>query len=117
MATFDDLRALALALPGAHKDLHMGGPAFRVGGRKFALWWAKGGRTILKLDPGRQALRFEVRPQTFRPCPVGQPVWSYVVLEDLDLDELRRLVAEAWATVAPKRLSRGQDIVETLKRD
>jgi hypothetical protein len=106
MASFADLRGFALALPGADEGLHMGGPAFRVGGKTFALWWAKGGRTILKLDAGRQALRFEVRPETFEPCPVGRGTWSFVALETLEADELRALVTEAWATVAPRRLAR-----------
>jgi hypothetical protein len=103
MATFDDLRAIALTLKGVEEGLHMGGPAFRVRGRKFALWWAKGGRTILKLDPAHQDLLFEVRPETFEPCPVGRARWSFVALERLDLDELKVLVTEAWGTVAPRR--------------
>ena len=32
--------------------------------------------------------------------------WSYVVLEDLDNDELAALVREAWTMVVPKRVSR-----------
>ncbi len=106
MASFDDLRAMALRLPGAYEDTHQGGPAFRVAGRKFALWWASGARTILKLDPGRQALRFEVRPETFGACPVGRVNWSFVDLASLEEDELRALVLEAWATVAPRRAVR-----------
>jgi len=103
MATFDDLRAVALTLPGAHEDTHMGGPAFRVAGRKFALWWAKGGRTIMKLTPAHQDLLFEVRPKTFEPCPVGRATWSFVDLGALEGDELQALTIEAWSTVAPRR--------------
>jgi hypothetical protein len=103
MAMFDDLRAAALTLPGVYEDLHLGGPAFRVKGRKFALWWAQGGRTIMKLDPGRQTLRFEVRPEIFQPCPVGRATWSFVDLDPLDEVEIRALVVEAWSTVAPRR--------------
>jgi hypothetical protein len=106
LATFGDLRAVALSLPGAHEDTHRGGPAFRVGGRKFALWWAQGGRTILKLSPPHQELLFAVRPETFEPCSVGRVNWSFVDLAALDLAALRDLVVEAWATVAPRRTSR-----------
>jgi hypothetical protein len=106
LATFDDLRTIALSLPGAYEDLHQGGPAFRVKGRKFALWWARGGRTIMKLSPSHQALLFEARPETFSPCPVGRVNWSFVELGQLDREELRDLAVEAWRTVAPKSLSR-----------
>jgi hypothetical protein len=105
MATFDDLRAVALALPGAYEDIHMGGPAFRVRGRKFALWWARGGRTILKLRPEHQILLFEIRPETFQPCRVGRVDWSFVELANLDAEELAALTEEAWGTVAPRRLA------------
>ncbi len=104
MSTFDDLRAVALGLPGVSEAPHMGGPAFRVRGRKFALWWAKGARTILKLTPAHQALLFEVRPETFQPCPVGRACWSFVELEGVDDLELRSLVIEAWGTVSPGRV-------------
>jgi hypothetical protein len=106
MASFDDLREIALILPGAYEDRRRGGPAFRVNGRKFALWWAEGGRAILKLSPPHQERLFELRPETFEPCPVGRVNWSFVDLEALDLAELRDLVVEAWATVAPRRVSR-----------
>jgi len=106
MANFDDLRGFALALPGAYEDLHFGGPAFRVRNRKFALHWAKGERTILKLPPARQIFLFEVRSAIFGPCRVGTVDWSFVELAPLDRDELRALVVEAWGTVVPKRIAR-----------
>jgi hypothetical protein len=106
MASFDDLRKIALTLPGAYEDAHLGGPAFRVKGRKFALWWARGGRTIMKLSPPHQDLLFAVRPETFEPCPVGRVNWSFVDLQALDIAELRDLVVEAWATVTARRVVR-----------
>ena len=106
IATFDDLRRLAIALPGAEEITYRGQPWFNVGKKTFALSW--GGRTIMKLDKGHQHFLFEVRPQTFQPCKVGTGgVWSYVVLEDLDEVELADLVLEAWSTIVPKKVSRG----------
>ncbi len=106
MASFDDLRKAALSLPGAYEDLHQGGPAFRVANKKFALWWAAGRRTIMKLTPAHQILLFEVRPETFEPVRVGTADWSFVALEHLDDEELAALTVEAWTTVAPRRASR-----------
>jgi hypothetical protein len=106
MAKFDVLRRAALNLPEVEEGLHKGGPAFRCRGRTFALWWAEGERTIMKLEPGHQTFLFEVRPEIFAACPVGVGVWSYVDLQPLNDEEIGALTKEAWLTVAPRRLSR-----------
>lgn len=106
MASLEDLRRLALALPGAWEDSYRGEPWFQVGKKSFAL--RSKDRVILKLDREHQHFLFEVRPETFQPCKVGTGgVWSYVVLEDLDEEELADLVLEAWSAIVPKKVSRG----------
>jgi hypothetical protein len=102
--TVDDLRRLALALPGAHEVTYRGNPWFNVGKKTFAL--VIDGRTILKLEKGHQELLFEIRPETFRKCPVATVYWSYVELSHLDDTELTDLVREAWAQIVPKKVSR-----------
>jgi hypothetical protein len=106
MSDFACVRRAALRLPEVEEADHRGGPAFRVRRRTFALWWAEGARTILKLERGHQMLLFEVRPEIFEPCPVGTGVWSFVDLPALDDAEVEALVREAWATVAPAALRR-----------
>lgn len=108
MATLDDLRRLALELPGAHEVTYKGDPWFNVGKKTFALVPgdnSAAGRAILKLDRAHQELLFEIRPDTFQPCKVATVHWSYVRLADLELAELSALVQEAWAAVVPKRVS------------
>ena len=61
---------------------------------------------VLKLDKAHQELLFEIRPETFQKCPVGTSYWSYVALEDLELEELSDLVFEAWSSIVPKKVSR-----------
>ncbi len=61
---------------------------------------------VLKLDKDHQHFLFEVRPKTFQKCPVGTGVRSYVVLEDIEPDELADLVREAWSMIVPKKVSR-----------
>lgn len=104
MASLDDLRRLALALPGAHEVAYKGDPWFNVGKKTFALF--TGGRAILKLDRGHQELLFEVRPETFSKCKVATVFWSFVQLENLDEPELAELVLEAWTQIVPKKVSR-----------
>jgi len=103
---FDVLRQAALSLPEVEEGVHRGGPAFKCRGKTFALWWAEGERTIMKLDPYHQTFLFEVRPEIFAPCKVGMGVWSYVDLQALDDEEIGALTKEAWRTVAPRRPGR-----------
>jgi hypothetical protein len=106
MADFQHLRDVALRLPEVDEGLHRGGPAFRAVGKTFALWWAEGGRTIMKLTAPHQQFLFEVRPEIFQPCRVGVGTWSFVELSLVDENELEELVIEAWSTVVPKRVSK-----------
>ncbi len=106
MADFQHLRDVALRLPGVAEGFHRGGPAFRVGGKTFALWWADGRRTIMKLPPVHQQLLFEVRPEAFQPCRVGVGTWSFVELSQVGESELGELVIEAWTTVVPRKVSK-----------
>jgi hypothetical protein len=106
VSTFVTLRTSALKLPEVEEGEHRGGPAFRVRGKTFALWWAEGARTIMKLQRDHQVFLFEVRPDVFQPCRVGVGTWSYVELALLEETEIESLVIEAWATVAPRGLAR-----------
>ena len=83
----------------------MGGAAFRVRGKMFAMWREAGGRTILKLPREFQFILFETRPEAFEPCKVGTGTWSYVDIEALQDAEVKKLVLKAWSTVVPKSLS------------
>lgn len=104
ISTIEDLRRLALALPGAHEVTYKGNPWFNVGKKSFAL--AIDGRVILKLERGHQELLFEIRPETFSKCPVATVYWSYVEIDHLDEAELSDLVLEAWTQIVPKKVSR-----------
>lgn len=104
MADIEDVRRLALALPGAHEVSYKGDPWFNVGKKTFAL--ALGSRVVLKLDKPHQELLFEIRPDTFQPCKVATVHWAYVEIAQLDDAELAALVREAWAQIVPKKVSR-----------
>ena len=103
MASIEDLRRLALALPGAHEVTYKGDPWFNVGKKTFGL--ALSGRVVLKLEKPHQELLFEIRPDTFQPCKVATVHWAYVQIGHLDEAELAALVREAWAQIVPKKVS------------
>ncbi|HWA61436.1 MAG TPA: MmcQ/YjbR family DNA-binding protein [Caulobacteraceae bacterium] len=104
MATLDDIRAVALALPGAGEVLYHGEPWFTVGSKGFVQAWR--GRVVMKLEKHHQELLFEARPEVFSPMIAGALRWSWVEIGALDGDEIADLVREAWTQVVPKRVSR-----------
>jgi len=106
MAKFEDLRQIALGLPLTYEDLHFGGPAFRVKGRKYALRWMATGQTILKLPSDRQEALFNSRPDAIRPIKVGTVFWSVLALARWSRTDLQNLVTDAWSTVVSKTLAR-----------
>ena len=105
MATWADIRAAALALPGARESDMLGEPAFKVGRKGFVHAWR--GRVMMKLDRDHQELLFEARPDVFSPMVVGGGMrWSWVEIDALEADEVAVLVREAWTQIVPKKVSR-----------
>ncbi|MBL8551506.1 MAG: MmcQ/YjbR family DNA-binding protein [Hyphomonadaceae bacterium] len=105
MATPADIRRAALALPEAIEIEDRHGLWFNVGKKTFILQRASDARWIFKLPKARQDFLFEVRPETFAPYRAGALLWAYVDVAALSRDEAKQLVAEAWTTIVPKKLS------------
>jgi len=104
MATWDDIRAVALTLPGAWENEWYGQPSFQVGSKGFVQSFR--GRCIMKLERNHQELLFEARPDVFSPMTAGALRWSWVEIEAVDKDEIADLVVEAWTCIVPKKVSR-----------
>lgn len=118
MATLDDLRAAALALPEAVEGDDGG---FSVRGKAFAwerplrpkdlaeLGLAEQTRTTvcLRCTQEDKAELIASRPEAFFATSHfnGYPA-VLVWLDEIDPDELREVVTDAWAVQAPKRLSK-----------
>jgi hypothetical protein len=104
MASWGDIRAAALALPGAHESDMLGEPAFKVGRKGFVHSWR--GRIFMKLERYHQEFLFEARPEVFTPMNAGGMRWSWVEIGAIEDDEIGELVREAWTCVVPKKISR-----------
>lgn len=107
MVTVAQFRKLVLALPEVEEKSHFGQPDFRVANKIFADLGREGGRATLKLTPDSQTELLEVRSDVFSLAPGqwGRAGWTYVVLDAVRAHELRELLIEAWAQVAPKAFS------------
>ncbi len=107
MATWDDIRVVALALPDAWENDWRGNLLFQVGRKGFVQTWND--RVLMKLDKHHQELLFEARPDVFSPYVAGALRWSWVEIAALDADEVADLVREAWRQVVPKKVSQAYD--------
>ena len=108
------LRAICLALPGAHEVEAWDAPTFRVKNKLFAMYSAasdtkhSGGRpgVWLKAAPGNQQLMVRDRPDRFFVPPyVGPSGWIGVRLDKRpSWKEVTELVEESWRLIAPAKL-------------
>jgi hypothetical protein len=107
MATWDDVRKLALALPEAEESTTYRKPAFKVAGKIFA-WESPHVRGALALncDPGERPLMIETNPEMFFATPhyEGYPI-VLVQLREADAKELAERIEESWLIAAPKKLA------------
>ena len=107
MATFDDVRAIAMSLPEAEEILTWETDVtFRVRKKIFAIGGDDSDSVSIKATPMAQADLIEQDPETFWPSAyVGRYGWVTANLERIDHDLLRTLLVEAWRMTAPKRVA------------
>ena len=89
--TVDELRAFVLGLPGAVEAGHHGRPDFR-----------HGGRIVVNLD---EEAALVARDDGAFSLPGGwaRHGWTTISLDRADPDELRELIAQAWAEAQERR--------------
>lgn len=106
--TAAEFREIALGLPGASEQEHMGHPDFRVGGKIFAtLAYPDDHFGMVKLTPAQQALFVRSDPKGFAPVKGG---WgrqgaTSVRLDAADFRVVRDALITAWRNRAPKKLA------------
>lgn len=122
MATWDDVRRCALALPETQEQASRGSAVWRVRGRLFA-WERPLGRADVEAlggsapdgpvlaasvpDVAAKEALVTAEPDVYFTTPHFDGYAAVLVrLDRIPLDELQELVGEAWAVRAPKRLVR-----------
>jgi hypothetical protein len=113
MATEDDVRAIALSLPGTTEDQWYQTPAYKVGGKGFLRLRteAEGGLVVFVSDLGEKEALLTGNPDAIFTTPHydGYPV-VLVNLDKIDHDELRELITDSWLIKAPPKLRRQLEI-------
>jgi hypothetical protein len=109
MATEDDVRAIALSLPGTTEEQWYQTPGYKVAGKGFLRLRteAEGGLVVFVSDLGeKEALLSSDSDAFFTTSHYdGYPV-VLVDLDRIDHDELRELITDSWLIKAPPKLRR-----------
>jgi len=106
VATFDDVRRIAMVLPEAEEILTWETDVtFRVRKKIFAIGADDADHVSIKADLTTQADLVYRDPETFAPAAyVGRFGWISADLARLDIEELGQLLRGAWRLTAPKKL-------------
>ena len=102
--TFDTVRQLALALPGVVEGTSYGTTAFKVRGKLIARFHQDGDSLAIKVEYVAREVLMGANPRTYyitdhyRCWP-----WMLVRIANVDPEELRGLLEEAWRGLASKR--------------
>ena len=104
MASGEDLRRLALALPGTSEAPHFDRAAFKAA-RIYATLAADGRSANFKFAPEEQALKCLTAPDAFAPIPNawGKQGWTSATLAALGEAELESALRAAWAGAQPRK--------------
>ena len=106
--TSDDFRRIALSLPEACEQAHMGHPDFRVRKKIFAtLGVPDNDWGMVKLTPDQQKEQVRAHPESLTPVKGG---WgrkgaTQVLLETAKADAVEYALTLAWRNAAPKNLA------------
>lgn len=107
MVTDDDIREIALSLPGAYEDTHRRVPAFRIQARIFAMLSDEAPRLVIKLEREDQLNMMQGHPGVVVPGRhYSHHGWTRVDLARAERDLVENLLKLAWTHVASKRLAR-----------
>ena len=107
MATEDDVRAIALSLPGTTEEHWYQTPGYKVAGKGSLRLRteAEGGLVVFVFDMGEKETLLTSNPDAFFTTSHydGSPM-VLVNLEKIDHDELRELITDSWLIKAPPKL-------------
>ena len=112
MATDDDVRRIALALPETIEKPWYGTPGFRVKDKGFLRIRsdAEGGLVVFVADEGEKEALLATDSTKFFTTPHYDGYAMVLVhLPAVDEDELTELIVESWRLKAPKRLLQAYD--------
>ena len=111
--TFDDVRAMALALPQVEEATSYDTPAFRIRKRLIARMHHEHDALVIRVDGLEREALLATKPDQFFMTPHYEGTnWILARLETADPQELAELLAGAWRRLAPRRIVEAFDAGE-----
>jgi hypothetical protein len=105
IVTWDTVRELALARPGAEESTSYGTPAFKVRGKLFVRLHQSGDSVVVRMDLAERAMRMQADPKAFYITDHYVPYpWMLVRLAAVRRGDLADLLEDSWRQCAPRRL-------------
>ena len=106
MPTFQDVRAISMALPEVEEHVTWGTDInFRIRNKMFVIGGEDADRVSVKSNLTTQADLIDLDPETFaKAAYVGRFGWVTVALERVDRALLEKLLRDAWRATAPAKL-------------
>jgi hypothetical protein len=101
---FDEVRAVALAMPGVEEGTSYGTPAFRVGGKLLARLLDDGMSLAVRVDFDLRDALLESRPKTFYVTDHYRGYPTVLVRLPVARAILREVLDASWRRTAPPRL-------------
>lgn len=101
--SFEDVRRIALSLPGVEEGPCYGTSGFRVSGRLFARIREDGATLVVRIDRDSRDILLEANPASFFVTEHyrGRD-WMLIRLARVTLEELREQLLAAWRRRAPR---------------
>ncbi|HVR99591.1 MAG TPA: MmcQ/YjbR family DNA-binding protein [Thermoanaerobaculia bacterium] len=103
--TFEEVREIALALPGVEEGTSYGTPAFRVRGKFLARLREDGETLVIRIDQDERDVLMRADPEVFFTTDHYRGYPSVLVrLPVVARDVLEEVLEGAWTALAPARL-------------
>src|SRR4051812_13101263 len=103
--TFEEIRQIALALPGAEESTSYGTPAFKVAGKMLARKHQDGVSLVVRISFDEREMLMEAEPETFYITDHYRNYPALLVrIATVNPGTLKRILEQTWRQVAPKRL-------------
>lgn len=107
MLTIDEVRKVALSLPGVEEMQHFEKPSFRVNQKIFVVIQTDMKTITVKTSREERTLYIETDPTAYSvPESFSKLNYMHINLETANDDEVVKLIHSSWGRVAPKKLSK-----------